>query len=112
MALLGIQSGSVALTLTTVAIVWFAELTWSPPELLQADGQVHGMGQASAQVTNLYFIAKGTFEEDLWHLIERKYKELGKFDDGQDHAKVIINNKFTSLLEIVSESFPSSYLRG
>ena len=76
-ALLGITAAGVAVTLTASSTVWFAELFWTPAIMVQAEDRVHRIGQ-QATVRCLYFIAKGTLDEVLWKLIEKKFRDLGE----------------------------------
>ena len=76
-ALLGITAAGVAVTLTASSTVWFAELFWTPAIMVQAEDRCHRIGQ-QATVRCLYFIAKGTLDEVLWKLIEKKFRDLGE----------------------------------
>lgn len=79
-ALLGITAAGVAVTLTASSTVWFAELFWTPAIMVQAEDRCHRIGQQS-NVRCLYFIAKGTLDEVLWKLIEKKFRDLGEVSD-------------------------------
>lgn len=109
-ALLGLNSASEVWSFTAATTIWFADLTWTPSTLQQAEARCHRQGQMSAQVTNLYFVAKGTLDEDMWQLIQHKFVVLGKFVDGKDGAQVVVNEKYDSQLEIVAYVFPGSRL--
>ena len=76
-ALLGITAAGVAVTLTASSTVWFAELFWTPAIMVQAEDRVHRIGQQAA-CRCLYFVAKGTLDEVLWKLIEKKFRDLGE----------------------------------
>jgi SNF2 family DNA or RNA helicase len=76
-ALLGITAAGVAVTLTASSTVWFAELFWTPAIMVQAEDRCHRIGQ-QASVRCLYFVAKGTLDEVLWKLIEKKFRDLGE----------------------------------
>ena len=43
-----------------------------------------GIGQ-QARVRVLYFIGRGTLDEVLWKLIEKKYRDLGEFMEGKEN---------------------------
>lgn len=49
----------------------FAELYWTPAQLLQAEDRCHRIGQASV-VKVQYLVAKGSLDDALWPLIQRK----------------------------------------
>lgn len=51
--------------------VVFAELYWTPAQLLQAEDRCHRIGQASV-VKVQYLVAKGSLDDALWPLIQRK----------------------------------------
>eukprot|EP01050_Picozoa_sp_SAG11_P012891 SAG11_NODE_1465_length_4859_cov_9.864916_2_plen_716_part_00 len=73
------------LTLTAATLVLFAELTWVPGELLQAEDRSHRIGQA-ASVDVHYLIAKGTIDEMMWQTLDRKVATLGAALDGASGA--------------------------
>ncbi|KAL9184883.1 hypothetical protein ACHAXT_002660 [Thalassiosira profunda] len=81
-AILGITAAGVAVTLTASSTVWFAELFWTPAIMLQAEDRCHRIGQ-QARVRCLYFIGRGTLDEVLWRLIEKKFRDLGEFVEGK-----------------------------
>lgn len=90
-AVLGITAAGVAVTLTAAATVWFSELFWTPGVLIQAEDRCHRIGQQAA-VNILYFIAKGTIDELLWKLVEKKFSDLGEFVEGKDNQKIVVHN--------------------
>lgn len=53
--------------------VVFAELYWTPAQLLQAEDRCHRIGQASV-VKVQYLVAKGSLDDALWPLIQRKVR--------------------------------------
>jgi len=81
-AVLNITAAGVAVTLTAASTVWFAELFWTPALLVQAEDRCHRIGQ-QATVKVKYFIGKGTLDEVLWLLVEKKFRDLGEFVEGR-----------------------------
>lgn len=49
----------------------FAELYWTPAQLLQAEDRCHRIGQATV-VKVQYLVAKGSLDDALWPLIQQK----------------------------------------
>ncbi|KDD75514.1 hypothetical protein H632_c644p0, partial [Helicosporidium sp. ATCC 50920] len=80
-ALLSIKAAGVGLTLTAASVVVFAELTWTPGEVVQAEDRAHRIGQASA--VNVYFLhAKGSIDDLIWAAIQSKLEAVGQVLDG------------------------------
>ena len=52
----------------------------------------HRIGQ-QARVRCLYFIGKGTLDEVLWKLIEKKYRALGEFVDGKEEIGIALERE-------------------
>ena len=100
-ALLGITAAGVAVTLTASSTVWFAELFWTPALMIQAEDRCHRIGQ-QAQVHCLYFVARGTLDEILWKLIEKKFRDLGEFVEGKEKQKLVVDKIYFSEKELKS----------
>ena len=100
-ALLGITAAGVAVTLTASSTVWFTELFWTPAIMIQAEDRCHRIGQ-NARVNCLYFVAKGTLDEVLWELLEKKFQELGEFVEGKEKQKIVVETQFNTLKELHS----------
>mmetsp|Transcript_24635 Transcript_24635/g.60435 ORF Transcript_24635/g.60435 Transcript_24635/m.60435 type:complete len:1465 (+) Transcript_24635:162-4556(+) len=92
-AILGITAAGVAVTLTAASTVWFTELFWTPALMIQAEDRCHRIGQNS-RVKCLYFVAKGTLDELLWKLLERKFRDLGEFVEGKEKMKIVVDNTY------------------
>jgi SWI/SNF-related matrix-associated actin-dependent regulator 1 of chromatin subfamily A len=134
-ALLGITAAGVAVTLTASSTVWFAELFWTPAIMIQAEDRVHRMygkvscsvdrfsrnflhvnstlisfvfcrGQSS-KVECLYFVARGTLDDVLWKLIEKKFQDLGEFIEGRAKEKIIVNKIYKCIKELHASVFPN-----
>jgi SWI/SNF-related matrix-associated actin-dependent regulator 1 of chromatin subfamily A len=91
-AMLGITAAGVAVTLTASSTVWFAELFWTPAIMIQAEDRCHRIGQ-QARVRCLYFIGKGTLDEVLWKLIEKKFRALGEFVEGKENMGIALERE-------------------
>lgn len=53
----------------------FAELYWTPAQLLQAEDRCHRIGQATV-VKVQYLVAKGSLDDALWPLIQEKVRSV------------------------------------
>lgn len=74
-AVLSIRACSVGLTLTAANKVVFAELDWTPSNIIQAEGRVHRIGQ-ERPVKCIFLIAKGTADEVMWKMLHNKQHNL------------------------------------
>jgi hypothetical protein len=92
-AILGITAAGVAVTLTAASTVWFAELFWTPALMIQAEDRCHRIGQ-NARVNCLYFVGTGTLDDLLWKLLEKKFKTLGEFVEGQEKQKIVVHKTY------------------
>ena len=83
-ALLSITAANSGLTLTAAHLVVFAELFWNPGILTQAEDRAHRIGQTDS-VTVQYLVAKGTADDELWPMIQRKLDVLNKAGLSKDN---------------------------
>ena len=75
-----IQAAGVALTLTAARDVYFAELTWRPSDLLQAEDRCHRIGQENS--VNIRYVARtGTLDEALCEMVVSKQSDIEKVLD-------------------------------
>lgn len=84
-AILSITAAGVGLTFTPCSTAIFAELYWTPGTLLQAEDRVHRIGQTTT-VTIQYLLAKGTLDDELWPLIQKKIEILGETLDAKNEV--------------------------
>ncbi|PNW83616.1 hypothetical protein CHLRE_05g236950v5 [Chlamydomonas reinhardtii] len=87
-ALLSLHAAGTGLTLTAATVVVFVELDQSPSLLVQAEDRAHRVGQA-AHVHVYYLMAKGTLDEQIWAMLERKRFVCGAALDGPGPAAAV-----------------------
>jgi len=108
-AVLSIGAAGVGITLTAASIVVFAEMDWTPGNLFQAEDRCHRIGQ-TCPVTIQYLVAKGTVDDIIWEMINKKLAILGtaldgdadKFSAEKSHSSVSTKND-NELVSIVLE---------
>ncbi|XP_028249272.1 SWI/SNF-related matrix-associated actin-dependent regulator of chromatin subfamily A-like protein 1 isoform X2 [Parambassis ranga] len=111
-AVLSITAANMGLTLHSADLVIFAELFWNPGVLIQAEDRVHRIGQTS-NVNIHYLVAKGTADDHLWEMIQRKMNVLeqvglsesnlsDKAENASFHSK---DPKQRSITEMFERSF-------
>ena len=83
-AVLSLQAASQGITLTAASTVIFAELHWTPGLIEQAEDRAHRIGQL-ASVNIHYLIAKGTLDDMMWHMINKKVGIISTTLDGKRH---------------------------
>ncbi|GAV85340.1 SNF2_N domain-containing protein/Helicase_C domain-containing protein [Cephalotus follicularis] len=84
-AVLSIKAGGVGLTLTAASTVIFAELSWTPGDLIQAEDRVHRIGQVSS-VNIYYLLANDTVDDIIWDVVQSKLENLGQMLDGHENT--------------------------
>ncbi|XP_040990338.1 SWI/SNF-related matrix-associated actin-dependent regulator of chromatin subfamily A-like protein 1 isoform X4 [Juglans microcarpa x Juglans regia] len=82
-AVLSIRAGGVGLTLTAASTVIFAELSWTPGDLIQAEDRAHRIGQVSS-VNIYYLLANDTVDDIIWDVVQSKLENLGQMLDGHE----------------------------
>eukprot|EP00798_Chlamydomonas_sp_ICE-L_P011737 gene11737-5178_t len=76
-AVLGITSANTGLTLTSASIVLFAEMSWVPVDIQQAEDRVHRIGQTSS-VKIQFLMVRNSIDDIMWARIQRKLNIVGK----------------------------------
>ncbi|XP_004298251.1 PREDICTED: SWI/SNF-related matrix-associated actin-dependent regulator of chromatin subfamily A-like protein 1 isoform X3 [Fragaria vesca subsp. vesca] len=84
-AVLSIKAGGVGLTLTAASTVLFAELSWTPGDLIQAEDRAHRIGQVSS-VNVYYLLANDTVDDIIWDVVQSKLENLGQMLDGHENS--------------------------
>ncbi len=63
--------------LQAASMVVFAEYSWTPGTLVQAEDRVHRIGQANS--VNVYYLhAKGSIDDIIWQTLEHKLDDVGQ----------------------------------
>ncbi|XVE84579.1 hypothetical protein DITRI_Ditri17bG0024000 [Diplodiscus trichospermus] len=84
-AVLSIKAGGVGLTLTAASSVIFAELSWTPGDLIQAEDRAHRIGQVSS--VNIYhLLANDTVDDIIRDVFQHKLENLGQVLDGHENT--------------------------
>lgn len=86
LAILSLAVAGTGLTLTAADVVLFAELSWVPSVLAQAEDRAHRIGRM-APVTIEYVIAPGTADELMWSAVRTKLNLLNKAVDGSEQKR-------------------------
>lgn len=84
-AVLSIKAGGFGLTLTAASTVIFAELSWTPGDLIQAEDRAHRIGQVSS-VNIYYLLANDTVDDIIWDVVQSKLENLGQMLDGHENT--------------------------
>ncbi|KAI7838398.1 hypothetical protein COHA_007802 [Chlorella ohadii] len=84
-AILSIKAAGTGLTLTAASTVVFAEMTWTPGEIIQAEDRAHRIGQANS-VNVIFLHAKGSSDDLIWTSLEKKLDTVGEAIDGEGQA--------------------------
>lgn len=90
-AVLSIKAGGVGLTLTAASTVIFAELSWTPGDLIQAEDRAHRIGQVSS-VNVYYLLANDTVDDIIWDVVQHKLDNLGQMLDGHENTMEVSGN--------------------
>lgn len=89
-----IKAASVGLTLTSASDVLFIEMDWCAATNTQAEDRCHRIGQKN-NVNIWYLIAKGTIEEHILNIINRKrnlYEKLYNSELDLSESKAFLDN--------------------
>ncbi|KAH6768205.1 chromatin remodeling factor18 [Perilla frutescens var. frutescens] len=109
-AVLSIKAGGVGLTLTAASTVIFAELSWTPGDIIQAEDRAHRIGQVSS-VNVYYLLANDTVDDIIWDVIQNKLDNLGQMLDGRENSLQVSANPQYSPLKASTNQPGSSPLK-
>ncbi|XP_074565416.1 uncharacterized protein LOC141821928 isoform X1 [Curcuma longa] len=90
-AVLSIRAGGVGLTLTAASTIIFAELSWTPGDIIQAEDRAHRIGQVSS-VNIYYLLANDTVDDIIWDVVQNKLENVGQVLDGQENTLDVSSN--------------------
>lgn len=95
--LLSIKAAGVGLTLTAASRCLFVELPWHAADCDQCEDRFHRIGQKDS-VQCAYFLGKGTIDEDIYEIIEKKRTIANTVTGTADNVqKEIIDRVMNSL---------------
>ena len=72
MAILSIVAASTGITLTSASHVFFAELTWTPSIMIQAEDRAHRIGQRADFVDIKYLCGPNTLDDFILDKLQKK----------------------------------------
>ena len=86
---MSIQACSHGLTLTAASTVVFAELSWTPSVMSQAEDRAHRIGQSDS--VNVYYLhGAGTLDDHIFKMISSKSEIISDTLDGKQDAYDIV----------------------
>lgn len=91
-----IKSGGVGITLTASSISSFIELGWSPKDMDQAEGRCHRIG-AKDNVTCPYFLGRGTIDEHIYEIIDKKRTIVQAITGGKNDVETSVLDDIINL---------------
>ncbi|XP_014235599.1 SWI/SNF-related matrix-associated actin-dependent regulator of chromatin subfamily A-like protein 1 [Trichogramma pretiosum] len=113
-AVLSITAANAGLNLTAARLVIFAELSWNPGILTQAEDRVHRIGQTDNVIIR-YLLAKETADDYMWNKLQTKIRVLNEvgLDQNFDMDAASLEHQLTSeqnqtTLDVFVESQSSS----
>lgn len=92
---LSIRAAGVGLTFTAASTVIFAELSWTPGDIIQAEDRAHRIGQVSS-VNIYYLLANDTVDDIIWDVVQSKLENLGQMLDGHENSLEVTSQSRSS----------------
>ena len=87
MAILSITAASTGITLTSASMVIFAELTWTPAIMIQAEDRTHRIGQDHNCIDVVYLYGKNTLDDYIFSKLSEKIKVVSSTLDDEEIDK-------------------------
>ncbi|RWS05274.1 SWI/SNF-related matrix-associated actin-dependent regulator of chromatin subfamily A-like protein 1 [Dinothrombium tinctorium] len=85
-AIIGIAAAGVGINLTAAQLVVFAELSWNPGLLTQAEDRAHRIGQNDSVLVE-YLRASNTVDDFIWPMIKKKLQVLNDVGLSKENFK-------------------------
>ena len=97
-AILSIIAASTGITLTATHMIIFAELTWTPSIMIQAEDRVHRLGQKSEFVDIKYLYGKETLDDFILDKLQKKLTIVSTtLDDKKEFLGVKADQNFVNV---------------
>ncbi len=74
--LLAITAAGIGITLTAASTAVFAELSWTPGCMTQAEDRIHRIGQSAEEVSIVYLVAERSVDQQMLSSLQRKQATL------------------------------------
>ncbi len=74
--LLAITAAGIGITLTAASMAVFAELSWTPGCMTQAEDRIHRIGQTAEEVSIVYLVAERSVDQQMLNSLQRKQATL------------------------------------
>ncbi len=89
--LISLKAGGTGLNLTSADMVIHFDPWWNPAVEEQAEDRAHRIGQKNT-VEVIKLIAKGTIEEKIYNIQEKKKEIIDKVLDGEEHTDLTLSS--------------------
>ncbi|GAA0774087.1 SNF2 helicase associated domain-containing protein [Clostridium subterminale] len=89
--LISLKAGGTGLNLTSADMVIHFDPWWNPAVEEQAVDRAHRIGQKNT-VEVIKLIAKGTIEEKIYNIQEKKKEIIEKVIDGEEHTELVLSS--------------------
>ena len=96
--LISLKAGGTGLNLTSADMVIHFDPWWNPAVEEQAEDRAHRIGQKNT-VEVIKLIAKGTIEEKIYNIQEKKKEIIDKVIDGEEHTELTLSSMNEKELE-------------
>ncbi len=96
--LISLKAGGTGINLTSADMVIHFDPWWNPAVEEQAEDRAHRIGQKNT-VEVIKLIAKGTIEEKIYNIQEKKKEIIDKVIDGEEHTELTLSSMNEKELE-------------